>query len=190
MINGLKKYPLTVPTYSYPVYSNVGMAVLGQVAVAANREFEKSNNLTGSPATWPALAQRDIFDPLGLDGSSFVVTPQNKAHVAIASTDSYEVVCPPYLVGSEFAKGSEGLGFPGCNVVLRRSNEFSIRLYQSHANYFGPNATRKSPATSCNSRMAATNTWLDGRNDRGRYALGNRENPGLLCEAHQDISKM
>ncbi|KAF7333048.1 Beta-lactamase/transpeptidase-like protein [Mycena venus] len=91
MINGLKKYPLTVPTYSYPLYSNVGMAVLGQVAVAANREFEQSENLTESPATWAALAQRDIFNPLGLNGSSFVVTLENKAHIAVASTDSYEV---------------------------------------------------------------------------------------------------
>ncbi|KAJ7983167.1 beta-lactamase/transpeptidase-like protein [Mycena polygramma] len=91
MMTGLKKYPLTVPTYSYPIYSNVGMAVLGQVAVAANKRFERSNNLTGSPSTWPDLAQRDIFDPLGLNGSSFVVTPQNKDHVAVASTNSYEV---------------------------------------------------------------------------------------------------
>ncbi|KAF7354605.1 Beta-lactamase/transpeptidase-like protein [Mycena sanguinolenta] len=91
MINGLKKYPLTVPTYSYPIYSNVGMAVLGQVAVAASMKFDESHSLTESPATWAALAQRDIFDPLGLNGSSFVVTPGNKHHVAVASTDSYEV---------------------------------------------------------------------------------------------------
>ncbi|KAJ6579643.1 beta-lactamase/transpeptidase-like protein [Mycena vulgaris] len=91
MITGLKQYPLTVPTYSYPVYSNVGMAILGQVAVAANAAFEKSTNVTGSPTTWPSLAQRDIFVPLGLNGSSFVVTPFNKAHVAVASKDSHEV---------------------------------------------------------------------------------------------------
>ncbi|KAJ7740566.1 beta-lactamase/transpeptidase-like protein [Mycena metata] len=93
VITGLRQYPLTVPTYQYPLYSNVGMALLGQVAVVANREFElKSANTTvKSPATWPALAQRDIFDPLGLNGSAFVVTPQNRAHVAVASADSYEV---------------------------------------------------------------------------------------------------
>lgn len=92
MISGLKKYPLTVPTYTYPIYSNVGMALLGQVAVVANTALEESQNVTGSPTTWPALAQRDIFNPLGLNGSSFVVTPQNKAHVAVASKDSHEVV--------------------------------------------------------------------------------------------------
>jgi CubicO group peptidase (beta-lactamase class C family) len=107
MINGLKKYPLTIPTYSYPVYSNVGMAVLGQAAVAANRDFEKFNNITRSPpSTWPALAQRDIFDPLGLNGSSFVVTPWNKDHVAVASTDSYEVVRFLILVATSLIKVS------------------------------------------------------------------------------------
>ncbi|KAJ7174631.1 beta-lactamase/transpeptidase-like protein [Mycena filopes] len=95
LIAGLKQYPLTVPTYTYPVYSNVGMALLGQVAVAANRAFEQQQGGSGSastsPATWPELAQRDIFDPLGLNGSGFVVTPQNQPHVAVASADSYEV---------------------------------------------------------------------------------------------------
>ncbi|KAJ7775676.1 beta-lactamase/transpeptidase-like protein [Mycena maculata] len=91
MLKGLKKYPLTIPMYSYPVYSNVGMAVLGQVAVAANEAFEKSQNIPDSPTTWAGLAERDIFDPLGLNGSSFVVTPNNKAHVAVASKDSHEV---------------------------------------------------------------------------------------------------
>ncbi|KAJ7165664.1 beta-lactamase/transpeptidase-like protein [Mycena crocata] len=91
LIIGLKKYPLTIPTYTYPVYSNVGMALLGQVAVAANRAFEEAQSIVVSPGTWPALAQRDIFDPLGLNGSAFVATPHNKAHVAVASQDSYEV---------------------------------------------------------------------------------------------------
>ncbi|KAJ7476847.1 beta-lactamase/transpeptidase-like protein [Mycena galericulata] len=91
MIKGLRKYPLTIPTYSYPLYSNVGMAVLGQVAVAANAAFEASQNVTGSPTTWAGLAERDIFAPLGLNGSSFIVTPKNKAHVAVASKDSHEV---------------------------------------------------------------------------------------------------
>ncbi|KAK7026569.1 beta-lactamase/transpeptidase-like protein [Favolaschia claudopus] len=91
MIDGLKNYPLTVPTYSYSLYSNVGMAVLGQVNVAANRAFEMAKQQTGSPETWADLAQRDIFDPLGLNGTSFVVTPHNKAHIAVASADSDEV---------------------------------------------------------------------------------------------------
>ncbi|KAJ7618512.1 beta-lactamase/transpeptidase-like protein [Roridomyces roridus] len=88
VISGLKNYPLTVPTYSYPIYSNVGMALLGQVAVAANAAFEASRD---SPGTWAQLARRDIFGPLGMNGSNFVVTSSNKAHVAVASKNSDEV---------------------------------------------------------------------------------------------------
>ncbi|KAJ7200974.1 beta-lactamase/transpeptidase-like protein [Mycena rebaudengoi] len=92
LMAGLKKYPLAVPTYSYPVYSNVGIAVLGQVAVVANALFEKSRNISARPpGTWATLAQRDIFDRLDLNGSSFLVTPENQAHIAVASKNSYEV---------------------------------------------------------------------------------------------------
>ena len=91
-IEGLAKYPLTAPTYSYPLYSNAGMAVLGQVAVAANRKQDEDSGAVHTPDSWPALAQRDIFDRLGLNGSGFVVTPANKAHVAVASKASGEVV--------------------------------------------------------------------------------------------------
>ncbi|KAJ7062795.1 hypothetical protein C8F01DRAFT_1281834 [Mycena amicta] len=90
-ISGLKEYPLNLQTYSYPVYSNVGIGLLGQVAVAANRGFEQKQNITGSPSNWPELAKRDLFGPLGLNGSGFVVTPENSAHVAVASHDSDEV---------------------------------------------------------------------------------------------------
>lgn len=92
MIKGLVKYPLVVPTYSYPVYSNAGMAVLGQVAVVANAAFEKKMGQEDSPSSWRALAQRDIFGPLGLNGSAFGVTQENSAHVAVASVNSEEVV--------------------------------------------------------------------------------------------------
>lgn len=90
-IEGLAKYPLIAPTYTYPIYSNAGMAVLGQAAVAANAAFERTKGVSDSPSTWKALAQRDIFDALGLNGSAFVVTPENKAHVAVAARHSEEV---------------------------------------------------------------------------------------------------
>lgn len=95
-IEGLKGYPLVVPTYTYPVYSNAGMAVLGQVAVVANREYEKAKGVEEKeiPGTWQDLVRRDVFEPLGMNGSGFVVTPENKAHVAVAATNSDEVVRP------------------------------------------------------------------------------------------------
>jgi CubicO group peptidase (beta-lactamase class C family) len=100
VIEGLPKYPLVVPTYSYPVYSNAGMAVLGEATVVANAAFEKEKGVMKSPATWQALVRRDIFDPLGLNGSSFVVTPENTAHVAVSSLNSDEVVSQPPISAS------------------------------------------------------------------------------------------
>lgn len=91
-IEGLAKYPLVTSTYNYPVYSNAGMGILGQAAVVANRNYEMKSNIKDSPKTWPVLAKRDIFDQLGLNGSSFVVTPENQAHVAVAAENSDEVV--------------------------------------------------------------------------------------------------
>ena len=85
MIEGLHKYPFIVPTYSYTVYSNAGIMVLGEGTVAANAAFEKANSVVESPSTWQALVQRDIFDPLDLNGSFFVATPENKAHLAVSS---------------------------------------------------------------------------------------------------------
>jgi CubicO group peptidase (beta-lactamase class C family) len=92
VIEGLQKYPLVVPTYSYPVYSNAGIAVLGEATVAANAAFEKEKGTLESPPTWQALVRRDVFDPLGLNGSFFVVTPENRPHVAVSSLNSDEVV--------------------------------------------------------------------------------------------------
>lgn len=91
MIDGIPNYPLVVPTYSYPIYSNAGMAVLGEATVAANAAFEKEKGAVESPSTWQALVRRDVFDPLGLNGSFFMVAPDNTAHVAVSSLNSDEV---------------------------------------------------------------------------------------------------
>jgi CubicO group peptidase (beta-lactamase class C family) len=92
LIEGLSKYPFVAPTYSYPVYSNAGTAMLGVATVAANAAFEKERGAAESPSTWQALAQRDIFDSLGLNGSYFVVTPEDTAHVVVSSRSRHEVV--------------------------------------------------------------------------------------------------
>nr|GAT50410.1 predicted protein [Mycena chlorophos] len=90
-ISGLQDLPLNLPTYSYPLYSNVGIALLGQVNVAASRMYEEARNESGSPASWPELAQRDLFAPLGLNGSGFLPTEATRAHIAVASSNSDEV---------------------------------------------------------------------------------------------------
>nr|A0A384XLH1.1 RecName: Full=Beta-lactamase-like protein str6; AltName: Full=Strobilurin A biosynthesis cluster protein r6 [Strobilurus tenacellus]ATV82116.1 hydrolase 2 [Strobilurus tenacellus] len=43
------------------------------------------------PNRWRDLARRDIFEPLGLNGSYFIPNAHNRAHVAVASKYSDEV---------------------------------------------------------------------------------------------------
>nr|A0A3B1EFQ0.1 RecName: Full=Beta-lactamase-like protein str5; AltName: Full=Strobilurin A biosynthesis cluster protein r5 [Strobilurus tenacellus]ATV82115.1 hydrolase 1 [Strobilurus tenacellus] len=42
---GISHYPLNLPTSTYPVYSNAGMALLGQIAVVANAAAERSQGV-------------------------------------------------------------------------------------------------------------------------------------------------
>ncbi|EGN94876.1 hypothetical protein SERLA73DRAFT_96244 [Serpula lacrymans var. lacrymans S7.3] len=77
---------LIVPPYTYPIYSNTGFSLLGLANVAASRAFEGGD----SPQTHAELLQRDIFDPLGLNGSSFLLTEINQPHVAVASMVTVE----------------------------------------------------------------------------------------------------
>ena len=35
------------------------------------------------PATYAALLQRDVFEPLGMKGSHFLATEANKAHIVV-----------------------------------------------------------------------------------------------------------
>ncbi|KIM79422.1 hypothetical protein PILCRDRAFT_10258 [Piloderma croceum F 1598] len=71
--------------------SSLFQVILGEAAVVANAAFDNEMGVIENPPTWQALVRRDIFDPLGLNGSFFTVTPVNKAHVAVSSLNSYEV---------------------------------------------------------------------------------------------------
>ncbi|KAF8523515.1 beta-lactamase/transpeptidase-like protein [Hysterangium stoloniferum] len=77
----IARTPLVVPPYSYPVYSNAGMGLLGLANVAANNAHEQPSNIS----TWADLAQRDIFRPIGMNSSSFKVTSDMAHRVAVAS---------------------------------------------------------------------------------------------------------
>jgi CubicO group peptidase (beta-lactamase class C family) len=88
ILDAVKSYPLSNPPYSPPLYSNTGYALLGMAAVAANSARESES----APKTYVGLIHRDIFEPLGLNGSSFRVTDENRARVAVASVHSDEVV--------------------------------------------------------------------------------------------------
>ncbi|KAH7914552.1 beta-lactamase/transpeptidase-like protein [Hygrophoropsis aurantiaca] len=79
--------PPVLQPYTFPVYSNTGYRVLGMANVAANQRFEGPD----SPATHAELVSRDIFEPLALNGSSFLATDSNSANLVISSFEPSEV---------------------------------------------------------------------------------------------------
>ena len=83
---------LTSPPFAYPAYSNTGIALLGMALVAANRMASKVPNK--EPATFADLAARDIFVPLGMNGSHFLATEKNKQHIVVPSLAPGVAVSP------------------------------------------------------------------------------------------------
>ena len=80
MKQAIARYPLIVPSYAYPIYSNTGFAVLGWCNVAAAKHVNKT-----SPNTYAALLHRDIFAPLQMKGSSFLASDLPGDHLAFPS---------------------------------------------------------------------------------------------------------
>ncbi|PIL32219.1 hypothetical protein GSI_05464 [Ganoderma sinense ZZ0214-1] len=81
LFDAIAKHHLTSPPGSYPAYSNTGTGLLGIVLAAAD---SKAKGV--SPAiTYAELLQRDVFGPMGLNGSHFLTTEQNKDLVVVPS---------------------------------------------------------------------------------------------------------
>ena len=76
IVAAIAEMPLISPMETAPVYSNSGYSVLGMSLLAA------ANKKAGTNMTYAELLKRDIFIPLGMNGSSFVATPENAGHIA------------------------------------------------------------------------------------------------------------
>jgi CubicO group peptidase (beta-lactamase class C family) len=85
-LESIAKLPLITPPYAFPVYSNTGFSLLGASLTSAY------SHATGNETTYSELLKRDIFTPLGMNGSSFVVSDQNRDHLAIPRQGD-EIVC-------------------------------------------------------------------------------------------------
>lgn len=76
IFQAIADYPLVAPQYSYPIYSNTGFSLLGWCISVAD---EMS---TGKAITYAEIIKRDIFKPLGMNGSSFLVSSEQAPHMA------------------------------------------------------------------------------------------------------------
>jgi CubicO group peptidase (beta-lactamase class C family) len=81
----IAKNPLVAPQYTFPVYSNTGYALLGWCNTVAYQMA------TGHNLSYAELLKKDIFQPLGMNGSSFVMTEDNKRHIVLPK-DASEAV--------------------------------------------------------------------------------------------------
>ncbi len=77
---------LVSPPWAYPSYSNTGLGVLG-IALA-----EAASAAYGTKLNHAELLKRDIFEPLGLNGSHFLATEANKHLVVVPSFEQDIVV--------------------------------------------------------------------------------------------------
>lgn len=71
LVKSVNKYPLVNLPYDYPIYSNSGIDLLGLSNVAANKRARSRPET--EPQSHEDLVKRDIFQPLGLNGSFYRV---------------------------------------------------------------------------------------------------------------------
>ncbi|KAI8977721.1 beta-lactamase/transpeptidase-like protein [Trametes punicea] len=83
LLKAISQHHLVSPPWHYPAYSNTGIGVLG-LALASASSLADENSLTLSHAE---LLKRDIFRPMGLNGSHFLVTEANKHLVVVSSVE-------------------------------------------------------------------------------------------------------
>ena len=89
LYNAISETGLISPPFSYPAYSNTGTGLLGLALVAANRAASKTP--LKEPTVYADLLKRDLFDPMGMNGSHFLTTEANK-HLVVVPSFAPEVV--------------------------------------------------------------------------------------------------
>lgn len=110
IMKAITENPLVAPQYSYPIYSNTGFALLGWCNTAADEK------VTGNPISHAELIHGDIIDPLGLNGSSFILSPQIFDQMAFPknSLEAVSMIQLEYLaeIKTHVSLGARYDGFP------------------------------------------------------------------------------
>lgn len=81
LLDAIAHHHLTSTPLFHPAYSNTGTAALG-LALAAT---SSAANEHASVISFADLMKRDIFEPMGLNGSHFLATEENKHLVVVPS---------------------------------------------------------------------------------------------------------
>ena len=91
VMGDLPKHHLVSSPWTYPSYSNTGIGILGLALAAASTAADGDDVVI----THAELLQRDIFGPMGLNGSHFLATTENRDSVVVSSVLPEVVVSPP-----------------------------------------------------------------------------------------------
>ncbi|CDO72016.1 hypothetical protein BN946_scf184943.g51 [Trametes cinnabarina] len=107
MYKAVKKHHLVSPPWSYPSYSNTGMGILGMALSAASRVADGNQ----SRISFADLMKRDVFEPMGLNGSHFLATAENR-HLVVVPSIAQEYVDQDFLdamnpAGGQFSSLSD-----------------------------------------------------------------------------------
>ena len=89
-MDDLSKHHLVSYPGTYPSYSNTGIGILGLALAAASSKVDGDD----TTITHAELLQRDIFGPMGLNGSHFLATKENKNSIVVSSVLPGVVVSP------------------------------------------------------------------------------------------------
>ncbi|KAI1794468.1 beta-lactamase/transpeptidase-like protein [Ganoderma leucocontextum] len=81
LMDDLPRHHLVSYPWTYPSYSNTGVGILGLALAAASSAVDGNDTVI----THAELLQRDIFGPLGLNGSHFLATDENKDSIVVSS---------------------------------------------------------------------------------------------------------
>ncbi|KAL1941017.1 hypothetical protein VTO73DRAFT_7653 [Trametes versicolor] len=83
LLDAIAKHHLVSPPGFYPSYSNTGLGVLGLALAAA------SSAASGEPSvlSYADVMKRDVFDPMGLNGSHFLAADANKHLIVVPSVE-------------------------------------------------------------------------------------------------------
>ena len=112
LLEAIATHHLTSPPASYPAYSNTGTGLLGMVLERANNAADSMTPVN----SYADLLQRDIFGPMGLNGSHFLTTEENKHLVVVPSR------------GPEVAVRIMALDFTSLRLILTRRTKISLTL--------------------------------------------------------------
>ncbi|KZV96423.1 beta-lactamase/transpeptidase-like protein [Exidia glandulosa HHB12029] len=92
VFNAIQSTPLVSPPGLVPVYSNTAFGVLGMALVAANR----ARGGDTEPTTVAELMRRDVFAPLGMEGTHYLAT-ENNSHLVVVPSFGAEIIDMDFL---------------------------------------------------------------------------------------------